>query len=128
MRALAKANGLPVADLRELVQSRGGPTKTAEGLLRNESNSRSRDGVHLTAEGYRLLAERVAKCMEGRIRPGEIVVCLGDSITFGAHMPGQGTTCGETYPAWLSVMLNRMVGASTRDRPASPAPRGSAAR
>ena len=55
-------------------------------------------------------------------------MCLGDSITFGAHMPGQGTTCGETYPAWLSVMLNRMVGASTRDRPASPAPRGSAAR
>ncbi len=117
VREVARKNDLPLADLRRLVEEHGGATVEAGCLVRNEANSRSRDGVHLTPEGYRLMAGLFEPIFRGRVKPGDTVVCLGDSITYGAHVRGAGTSAGETYPAWLWLTLNRLVGRSVPDRP-----------
>jgi hypothetical protein len=37
---------------------------------------------------------------------GDKVACMGDSVTFGIKMTGEGTVTGDTYPAVLNAMLN----------------------
>jgi len=49
-------------------------------LKRQYSNG---DGGHLNAAGYRALGEFVALMAADRLNPGNIVACLGDSITEG---------------------------------------------
>ncbi|NOX56294.1 MAG: hypothetical protein GXP27_17990 [Planctomycetes bacterium] len=109
VRRLARRNHLPLADLRKLIETRGGASLQCDSLIRNEKNSGARDGVHLTADGYRLLAGRVAEQLRGRVQPGDVVLCFGDSLTFGAHVRGAGTATGETYPAWVGRLLNRTL-------------------
>ncbi len=109
IRKVAEKNALPVADLRKLVDERGGATRAKQSLIRNEANSKSKDGVHLREEGYRLMAELFVPIIKQKVEPGQVVVCLGDSLTYGAHVEGHGTSHGRTYPARLSVLLNRMV-------------------
>ena len=77
----------------------------AESLLRNQANSNGTDGIHPTAEGYRHLARLLADAIRAHKLPVARVVCCGDSITYGAHMNGQGTTTGDTYPAFLRALL-----------------------
>lgn len=60
-----------------------------------------KDGVHLTPRGYQLLAETFLTTIKPKLAAGQKVVCLGDSITFGAGMNGRGTVEGDTYPAAL---------------------------
>lgn len=109
IRETAKRNRVPLADLRRLVEQQGGANERPSCLIRNEANSGARDGIHLTAEGYRRMADLIAPLLRERIHPGETVLCFGDSITYGAHMRGAGTILGDTYPAWLSFRLNRML-------------------
>ena len=123
VRRLARENGLALADLRGLIERHGGATLKRESLVRNEANSRSRDGVHLTKQGYRLMAELFEPIFRDRVEPGEVVVCLGDSLTYGAHVAGAGTAFGSTYPAWLWLVLNRLTGTTDRETPPPP-PRG----
>lgn len=107
VRRVAAECQVPLADLRRLVDAHGGASTNATSLIRNVANARSADGVHLTAEGYRLLAGLLAPLLQGRIQPGDEVVCLGDSLTYGAAVAGAGTALGETYPAQLAILLNR---------------------
>lgn len=125
IRKVAEANALPVADLRKLIEARGGATTANDSLIRNEANSKSTDGVHLREDGYRQMAELFVPIFKNRVKPGQVVVCLGDSLTYGAHVAGQGTSRGRTYPAWLWLMLNRMAGATNRDVPLDPSQRRS---
>lgn len=120
IRKVAEANQLPIADLRKLIEKRGGATTAPESLIRNEANAKSKDGVHLREEGYRRMAELFVPILRDKVKAGDIVVCLGDSLTYGAHVEGQGTSRGRTYPAWLRLLLNRMVGAADRDEPLDP--------
>jgi len=120
IREVAQANELPIADLRKLVEEHGGAVEKRFCLIRNLSNAKSQDGVHLTQEGYRKMAELFEPILKERIRPGHVVVCMGDSITYGAHVAGAGTSYGETYPAWLWLVLNRMTGATERKTPRDP--------
>lgn len=99
---VAVAKGVPLIRFDEVFELRGGPRK----LTRNKENMNISDGVHLTAEGYRLLAQTVFDVLRGRVKPGESVVCLGDSLTFGSGIAGQGSATGQTYPAWLWAFLN----------------------
>jgi len=105
VRALAKKHRLPLVDVHRLITARGGATTDAASLIRNQANSRTTDGVHPTAEGYRAIAAAVRQCIRDRKLPARRVVCLGDSITFGANVKGAGTAKGETYPACLARLL-----------------------
>ena len=82
-----------------------GDIRAASSLIRNEANLRSKDGVHPSAEGYRILARLLADAIHAHKLPTTRIVCCGDSITYGSHMEGQGTTTGETYPAFLRNFL-----------------------
>ncbi|MBL6705843.1 MAG: hypothetical protein ISQ06_07005 [Planctomycetaceae bacterium] len=68
-------------------------------VIRNVANSGSKDGVHLTPQGYRLLAELIAKKLKSSGLPTSRVVCLGDSLTKGANT--------ANYPDDLKTILNR---------------------
>jgi lysophospholipase L1-like esterase len=117
VRDAAKRNELPLADLRKLCDEHDGAQITERSLIRNKVNANSEDGVHLTADGYRLMAELIASVLKDKTERGDIVVCIGDSITYGSSMQGAGTAYGETYPAWLWLFLNRHIGATDRDTP-----------
>lgn len=75
-------------------------------LLRCESNSGTRDGVHLTIAGNQHLGNRVAQALAPVVASGDTIACMGDSVTFGFQMTGAGTATGDTYPAVLSRTLN----------------------
>lgn len=121
IKELADKNKIQFADLYGLIMKHGGATEAKDCLVGNPANGHSNDGVHLTAEGYRLMANLFEPIFKGKIKPGDVVVCLGDSITYGAGARiGYGTAYGKTYPAWLSVILNRMVGYSDLKAPPLP--------
>lgn len=121
IRELATQNHLPLIDLHARFLAVAPDLESESSLIRNVANSKTADGVHPTAAGYQTMAERIAETLGDAVKPGEKVVCFGDSITFGAHMAGAGTATGDTYPAWLSLFLNRRIGAATGDRPPVPA-------
>jgi lysophospholipase L1-like esterase len=113
IRHVAAATGATFIDWRArfMVESTGVTVEEATAdrvdcLVRCEANSGSRDGNHLTAAGYQLLADEVSRALRGVVRPGDKVTCMGDSITYGAHVDGAGTTAGDTYPAVLYRALN----------------------
>ncbi len=74
-------------------------------VLRVPSNGGGNDGVHLNAEGYKLMGEMIAKAIVAEKLDTAKVICFGDSITYGAGMKGAGTSEGETYPAFLKKAL-----------------------
>jgi lysophospholipase L1-like esterase len=100
---VAEAEKVPLVRFDQLFEANGGARK----LTRNMENMKISDGVHLTPEGYRLLAQAVYDVLRTHVKPGETVVCFGDSLTFGSGMKGEGTATGETYPARLAALLNK---------------------
>ena len=107
IRKLAADFQCELVDLHKIIADSGAPD-SAESLLRNPLNVQSRDGVHLRNVGYRLWAKQLALTDALRkLRPGQTVVCLGDSITYGANLPGAGTTAGDNMPSYLREELNR---------------------
>ncbi|MBR4219870.1 MAG: hypothetical protein IKR81_01865, partial [Victivallales bacterium] len=106
IRKIAEERHCELVDLHRIVAASGAPDSAAS-LLRNPANVRSADGVHLRKEGYQLWAEQLAKTDALRsLRPGQKVVCLGDSLTYGANLPGAGTTTGDNMPSYLQKELN----------------------
>ncbi len=75
-------------------------------LVMNIRNNGSTDGVHPTADGYRLIASLIHQYMIMTHLAFDKIVCFGDSITFGAKVFGEGTNQGLTYPAQLQALLN----------------------
>ena len=107
VRKIAAECNCELVDLYDLVISSGDPD-SRESLLRNPANEKSRDGVHLRAAGYRLWAEKLSSSATLKQLPAHSsVVCLGDSLTWGASMKGAGTVEGETMPAFLNKSLNK---------------------
>lgn len=101
VRQIAKENGLPLIDLRQLIEAGGGAKIAADSLIRCEENGGGKDGVHLTPAAYALLGGQAFDLIGPRVRAGETVLCFGDSLTFGARVKGAGTAAGESYPAIL---------------------------
>ncbi|MCF6175244.1 MAG: GDSL-type esterase/lipase family protein [Victivallaceae bacterium] len=120
VRELAEKNRLPLVDLRALCNKYGGGDNVKQALIRVDANGGRGDGVHLNAKGCQKFAELFIPVFKGKIKPGDVVVCFGDSITYGAHIKGGGTITGATYPAWLSLYLNQLVGATKRQSPPPP--------
>ncbi len=106
IRQAAKKHKIPLVDVHEIFSAKGNIGEMPESLLRNKANSNSADGVHPTPEGYRTIAAAIHRAIRKHRLPTARVVCLGDSITFGAHVKGAGTSEGETYPAVLRRLLN----------------------
>lgn len=88
IRALAKSQKVPLADFAAIADS-------------NRTELISADGVHLTPYGYRSLAKCFFNAVESTFKGKEIIVCLGDSVTFGAGVNGAGSIDGDTYPSML---------------------------
>lgn len=101
VRKIAKEQGLPLIDLRDIIEKNGGPVISDSSLIRCEKNGGGKDGVHLTPAAYARLGQSVFEAIGSRVKAGETVVCFGDSLTFGSGVKGAGTADGETYPAAL---------------------------
>lgn len=108
VKRIAAEKGQYFYDLNELFKSRGEPNRSKESLIVNAANMGREDGIHPTLRGYELIAGEIA----GFIRKNKLhkktrlIICFGDSITYGAFMEGAGTSNGNTYPAMLSRLLN----------------------
>ena len=96
-------NKLPLLDLYTEVQKNG--TSGINSLIRNPENNGGADGIYLTAEGYRRLAEMVFKTIQSNNIPAKRIACLGDSLTYGVNAKGAGTVEGDTYPGKLLLLL-----------------------
>lgn len=107
IREVAAAEKLPLVDLNHLFTAIGEPGDAGSSLLRNEANSNSRDGVHPTRDGYRVIATAAFQTLEALQKKPQRVLCFGDSITFGAGMEGAGTATGDTYPGMLARLLGQ---------------------
>ncbi|MGL5016761.1 MAG: hypothetical protein ACRDBP_01390, partial [Luteolibacter sp.] len=70
------------------------------------ANTGDDDGVHLTVAGNNFLGVRVAQALSSEVVNGDLINCMGDSITFGFAMTGAGTATGNTYPGVLKATLN----------------------
>ena len=117
---LAQTYKADLVDLHQAVMQNGGTEATKTNWIRNPQNGGGADGIHFTPEGYRQLALLVADAFKSKIQPGERVVCIGDSLTFGYPVNGKGTVFGETYPSELNNTLNEMVGVPKDNRAYKP--------
>lgn len=106
LRRVVAENHVPLVDVHSLFMSVGNIGSTAESLIRNVANSGARDGVHPTPAGYQQIANAITDVIRANEFSTQTVVCVGDSITYGVHVLGEGTVTGETYPAYLSQNLN----------------------
>jgi len=94
--AIAKREKVKVAPFADALEKAGGANQEM-----------STDGVHLTAKGYRLLAETVRTEFPLHLPPNSTVLCLGDSLTYGigVRAPKEPNEGVETYPAQLQTLL-----------------------
>ncbi len=106
VRRVAKAKGTRLIDMNDLFNKNGGATTDAKCLLRNPINSGANDGTHPTIKGYQFMADNVASVVKPLLKDGDVVICFGDSITYGSHTVGCGTANGDCYPAKLWRHLN----------------------
>lgn len=107
IKELAAKNKCTLIDLNRVLQACGGSTTDKESLFQNEANFNINDGVHPTANGYRVIGTAVFEVVNGLAPKATSVVCFGDSITFGYKMTGQGTVTGQPYPAVLNRLFNK---------------------
>ncbi len=105
IKKLAKENKCVLLDLHRVLLACGGSGVEMNSVFQNEANSGTPDGVHPTANGYRVIATAVYGTINALKMPINKIVCFGDSITFGYNVKGGGTTDGECYPALLQKML-----------------------
>ena len=106
IKKIATENKCVLLDLHQVLMACGGSDEQMNSLFQNEANSGIPDGVHPTANGYRVIATAVYGTISGLQMPLKEVLCFGDSITFGYNVKGAGTSEGESYPALLQKMLN----------------------
>jgi len=106
LKKTAEDKNVTFIDFYAIINEHGGATEKPECLIRNVANSKSADGIHPAPKGYELLAENIYAAVKDKVKPGFKIVCFGDSITYGSHVDGEGTSGGQTYPAVLSRLLN----------------------
>src|SRR5690606_13334768 len=108
LESIARIYEIPFVDVFAYFDDLGIPDHEVDKYIRNINNSRARDGVHPTALGYRIIASQAYHKLvmtNFKIKKGLKIICLGDSITFGSGVYGEGTSEGETYPAQLKQMI-----------------------
>lgn len=104
IKDFGKEFGFPVFDYHSCFT---GNLEGEKSLMRVPANGGGYDGIHPTGQGYKLLASGLKKIIDEQRYPVSGIICTGDSITYGAHMAGQGSVIGQTYPAELMLLLNK---------------------
>ena len=104
----ADRRDIPLVDIYKFIDP---VDESAFSLVMNPANSGRRDGMHMTREGCKVIAENVYKAIKENYPEAKTVVCFGDSITYGVYMPGKGSANADagTYPGQLCKMLNSEV-------------------
>ena len=105
MEALSQSDpNIGFVDIHRVFKEMKLPRHNQDRYIQNEFNSKKRDGVHPTPKGQRLIAKSIFRFLkEGNwLKKNSVIVCFGDSITFGKNVIGEGTSSGKTYPAYLS--------------------------
>jgi len=105
IKKLADEFSIPLIDLYATFLTNGKIGEDSSSLIRNESNSGDLDGVHPTATGYKIIASVIYSALIKNNLPLNHILCLGDSITYGVHVVGEGETEGENYPGHLRKIL-----------------------
>jgi lysophospholipase L1-like esterase len=104
LRRLCVEQKVSLADFSNVLDEAGGPSPAI-----------SPDGVHLTAEGYRLLAATFFQVIARFPEAGDSIVCIGDSLTYGVPLRTADRNSDQTYPAQLERMLLRLRLAESRE-------------
>jgi lysophospholipase L1-like esterase len=97
-------------DINDDIKKQGSPNPTNVSLLNNAANTPAHpDGLHLTKYGAKFIANDVFAYLKAKNKLNYYkVVCFGDSLTFGLYLKGAGTAKYDTYPAYLSTLLNSL--------------------
>ncbi len=108
LKSRALKMDLSFVDIFTRFSEMGIPIHNQGKIIRNAFNSGSRDGVHPTPIGYDLIAQEIFDVLvaDKKIRKDMKILCLGDSITFGEHVAGEGTVSGDTYPSFLKEKIH----------------------
>lgn len=97
LRDIARETGASLVDFHELFRKAGGATTEL-----------STDGLHLTAQGYSLLARAVRSKLPAHISTHATILCFGDSLTYGQGVRSASSPDNEqTYPSQLRALLDR---------------------
>ena len=102
---MSRKHGLRLVDINRVLVSKGDIGECRCSLVRNIVNSGDEDGLHLTAAGYKIIATEIYNEIK-EYQDVRKIICLGDSITYGIHMRGAGTSNGATYPAYLFSLFH----------------------
>lgn len=107
IKQLAERYNCHLIDLYSILENQGGSTRAVDSLFQNEANFGIADGVHPTANGYKVIGNAVYDVLKNIDPQPERIVCFGDSITYGYKTNGEGTINGEPYPAILNMLYNQ---------------------
>ncbi|WP_289054156.1 SGNH/GDSL hydrolase family protein [Carboxylicivirga marina] len=110
IKTVAFQNDVHFVSVFDLFNHKEIPQHNRDKFIRNISNSGAKDGVHPTKFGYELIANFLYTYLKDnfQLTSGTKIVCFGDSITFGVHVRGEGTSKGDTYPAFIMRSINRL--------------------
>lgn len=97
------------AAIRQLATNKRVPLADFAAEIERHPSDVAPDGVHLIAAGSQRLAQCFFDTVASELQGQATIVCLGDSVTWGAGLKGAGTTEGETYPAFLKQLAAGLV-------------------
>lgn len=105
---IAMENHVLFLDVNSIFKAMGLPLHNEDDYVRNKKNSNVEDGVHLTAFGYKFLAENVYSYLESQnlMNTYSNIICFGDSLTKGSGAKGAGSITGKNYPSVLYALFN----------------------
>ncbi len=99
IKEIAEEQSVYFLDIYHIFNKVGNVGLDQNSLIQNRANSKRRDGVHPTMDGYRVLAVTLYTMILNKKIPHHRIVCFGDSITFGSGSP-------ISYPEYLVALLN----------------------
>ena len=112
LQDIAREQGLLFIDLHGAFLDMDIPRHNADELIKNLKNSKEADGVHPTPKGYTFMGKFIYEKLQKNktfLNKPKVIVCFGDSITYGSRVSGAGTAEGDTYPAVLQRLINQSV-------------------
>lgn len=105
IKKVAKAEKVLMVDIYSIFDSKGNVGSEKSSWICNKLNSHREDGVHPTPEGYKNIAKLLFETIKKHKLKPKVILCFGDSITYGVYVEGAGKASGQTYPGQLFKLL-----------------------